>query len=246
MAAENKYVIGVDYGTDSVRSVLLSAADGEEIASSVFYYPRWKEGKYCNAAANRFRQHPLDYVEGLEATIKACLQKAGVDIAANVKGISVDTTGSTPIAVDTSGTPLALIPGLENNPNAMFVLWKDHTATKEAEEINTHATKFPVNYLQFVGGIYSSEWFWAKLLHILREDEVIRKNIHSFVEHCDWIPFVLTGGNDATKLKRGVCSAGHKALWAAEFGGLPPNDFFKSLDPVLDGITAKLFTETYT
>jgi L-ribulokinase len=158
----------------------------------------------------------------------------------------VDTTGSTPIAVDATGTPLAMLPGLEENPNAMFVLWKDHTATKEAEEINTHATKFPVNYLQFVGGIYSSEWFWAKLLHILREDEAIRKNIYSFVEHCDWIPFVLTGGNDATKLKRGVCSAGHKALWAAAFGGLPPNDFFKSLDPVLDGITAKLFTETYT
>ena len=246
MAADNNYVIGVDYGTDSVRSVLLNAGNGQEIASSVFYYPRWKEGKYCNAIANQFRQHPLDYTEGLEATIKACLQKAGAAIAANVKGISVDTTGSTPIAVDAKGTPLSLLPGLEENPNAMFVLWKDHTSTKEAEAINTHATKFPVNYLQFVGGIYSSEWFWAKLLHILREDEVIRKNIYSFVEHCDWIPFVLTGGNDATQLKRGVCSAGHKALWAAEFGGLPPNDFFKSLDPVLDGMTAKLFTETYT
>ena len=246
MVAENKYVIGVDYGTDSVRSVLLSAANGEEIAASVFYYPRWKEGKYCNAIKNQFRQHPLDYVEGLETTIKACLQKAGSAIAKNVRGISVDTTGSTPIAVDATGTPLALVPGFEENPNAMFVLWKDHTATKEAEEINTHATKFPVNYLQFVGGIYSSEWFWAKLLHVLREDESIRKNIQSFVEHCDWIPFLLTGGNDATKLKRGVCSAGHKALWAAEFGGLPPNDFFKSLDPVLDGITSKLFTDTYT
>jgi L-ribulokinase len=242
----DKYVIGVDYGTDSVRSVLLSATDGKEMASSVFYYPRWAAGKFCNATKNQFRQHPLDYVEGLEATIKDCLQKAGKDIVANVKGISVDTTGSTPIAVDATGTPLALLPGLENNPNAMFVLWKDHTATKEAEEINIHATKFPVNYLQFVGGIYSSEWFWAKLLHILREDEAIRKNIHSFAEHCDWIPFLLTGGNDATQLKRGVCSAGHKALWAAEFGGLPPNDFFKSLDPVLDGITAKLFTDTYT
>lgn len=245
MAAE-KYVIGVDYGTDSVRSVLLSAIDGKEIASSVFYYPRWKEGKYCNATKNQFRQHPLDYVEGLETTIKNCLQKAGTEIAKNVKGISVDTTGSTPIAVNAKGTPLCLLPGFENNPNAMFVLWKDHTATKEAEEINTHAAKFPVNYLQFVGGIYSSEWFWAKLLHILREDETIRKNIHSFVEHCDWVPFLLTGGNDASKLKRGVCSAGHKALWAAEFGGLPPNEFFKSLDPVLDGITAKLFTDTYT
>ena len=244
--AADKYVIGVDYGTDSVRSVLLSAANGEEISSSVFYYSRWKEGKFCNAIKNQFRQHPLDYVEGLEATIKECLQKAGNDITANVKGISVDTTGSTPIAVDATGTPLALLAGLENNPNAMFVLWKDHTAIKEAEEINNHATKFPVNYLQFVGGIYSSEWFWAKLLHILREDEAIRKNIYSFVEHCDWIPFLLTGGNDAAKLKRGVCSAGHKALWAEEFGGLPPNGFFKSLDSVLDGITAKLFTDTYT
>ena len=244
--AADKYVIGVDYGTDSVRSVLLSATDGKEMASSVFYYPRWAAGKFCNATKNQFRQHPLDYIEGLEATIKDCLQKAGEDIAANVKGISVDTTGSTPIAVDATGTPLALVAGLEENPNAMFVLWKDHTATKEAEEINNHATKFPVNYLQFVGGIYSSEWFWAKLLHILREDEAIRKNIHSFAEHCDWIPFLLTGGNDATKLKRGVCSAGHKALWSAEFGGLPPNEFFKSLDPVLDGITAKLFTDTYT
>jgi len=246
MAVENKYVIGVDYGTDSVRSVLLDAANGKEIASSVFYYPRWGAGKYCNAAANLFRQHPLDYVEGLQTTIKECLQKAGPAIAGNVKGISVDTTGSSPVAVDVTGTPLAMLPGLEENPNAMFVLWKDHTATKEAEEINLHATKFPVNYLQFVGGIYSSEWFWAKLLHILREDDAIQKNIHSFVEHCDWIPFLLTGGNDAAKLKRGVCSAGHKALWAAEFGGLPPNDFFKSLDPLLDGITNKLFTETYT
>ena len=240
------FVIGVDFGTDSVRSVLLNAINGEEIASSVFYYPRWKDGKYCNAGKNQFRQHPLDYVEGLEATIKDCLQKAGADIAENIKGISVDTTGSSPVAVDKSGTPLSLLPGMENNPNAMFVLWKDHTAIKEAGEINTHATKFPVNYLKFVGGIYSSEWFWAKLLHILRADEAIQKNIHSFVEHCDWIPFVLTGGNDAAKLKRGVCSAGHKALWAAEFGGLPPNDFFKSLDPLLDGITEKLFTETYT
>ena len=244
--SNTSFVIGVDFGTDSVRSVLLNATNGAEMASAVFYYPRWAAGKYCNAGKNQFRQHPLDYIEGLEATIKNCLQKAGADIAKNVKGISVDTTGSSPVAVDKSGTPLALLPGMENNPNAMFVLWKDHTATKEAEEINTHAQKFPINYLKFVGGIYSSEWFWAKLLHILRADEEIRKNIHSFVEHCDWIPFLLTGGNDAAKLKRGVCSAGHKALWAADFGGLPPNDFFKSLDPLLDGITEKLFSETYT
>ena len=223
---KDRFVIGLDYGSDSVRSVLLNAFTGEEKASSVFYYPRWKNGLYCNAVSNQFRQHPLDYLEGLESTIKDCLQKAGLDIASNVAGISVDTTGSTPVAADEHGVPLCMTPGLENNPNAMFVLWKDHTSTQEAEDINKHAEKFSTNYLQYVGGIYSSEWFWAKLLHILREDEQVRKKIYTFVEHCDWIPFVLTGGNDARKIKRGVCSAGHKALWAAEFNGLPPNDFF--------------------
>src|SRR5262249_28591730 len=155
-------------------------ANGDEIASSVFYYPRWADGLYCDPAQNQFRQHPLDYIEGLEATIKDCIKKAGNSVATNIKGISVDTTGSTPVAVDKNGMPLALLPGFENDPNAMFVLWKDHTSTKEAAEINDHASKFKTNYLQFVGGIYSSEWFWAKLLHILREDEKIRKTIYSW------------------------------------------------------------------
>ena len=143
---EGSYVIGVDYGSDSVRTVVVNAANGEEIASSVFYYPRWKDGKYCNPAINQFRQHPLDYLEGLEATVKDCIAKAGADVAKNVKAISVDTTGSTPVAVDATGTPLALTPGFEENPNAMFVLWKDHTSTKEAAEINEHAKKFDTNY----------------------------------------------------------------------------------------------------
>lgn len=243
---EKAYVIGVDYGTDSVRSLLVNAANGEEVASSVFYYPRWREGQFCQASQNQFRQHPQDYVDGLEYTIKECLKKAGPAIQAAVKGISVDTTGSTPVAVDKAGTPLALLPGFENNPNAMFVLWKDHTATKEAAEINAHAEKFATDYLQFVGGIYSSEWFWAKLLHVLRNDVAVRNAIYSWVEHCDWIPFLLTGGNDVHQLKRGVCSAGHKALWAAEFDGLPPEDFFSSLDPLLKGFTDRLFSSTHT
>lgn len=240
------YVIGVDYGTDSVRSVIVDTSNGNEVASAVFYYPRWKAGLYCNAAENRFRQHPLDFVEGLESTIKDCLYKAGPSIATKVKAISVDTTGSTPVAVDKTGTPLALTPGFEENPHAMFVLWKDHTSTKEAAGINAHAEKFPVNYLQFVGGIYSSEWFWAKLLRTLRTDDAVRNACYSWVEHCDWIPFLLTGGSDVHQLKRGVCSAGHKALWAEAFGGLPPNDFFASLDPLLDGFTSRLFIETST
>lgn len=239
------FVIGVDYGTDSVRSVVVDTQNGKEIASSIFYYPRWKEGLYCAPVRNQFRQHPSDYIEGLETTIKNCLDKAGASVRENVKALAVDTTGSSPVAVDKAGTPLALLPGLENNPNAMFVLWKDHTAIKEAAEINEHAAKFDINYLQYVGGIYSSEWFWAKLLHVLREDEAIRKACYSWVEHCDWIPFLLTGGNDIHKMKRSVCAAGHKALWAAEFGGLPPDNFFSSLDPLLKGYTDRLFKDVY-
>ena len=242
---EGSYVIGVDYGSDSVRTVVVNAANGEEIASSVFYYPRWKDGKYCNPAINQFRQHPLDYLEGLEATVKDCIAKAGADVAKNVKAISVDTTGSTPVAVDATGTPLALTPGFEENPNAMFVLWKDHTSTKEAAEINEHAKKFDTNYLQYVGGIYSSEWFWAKLLHVFRQDEAVKNATASWVEHCDWIPFVLTGGANVKDIRRSVCSAGHKALWAKEFGGFPANEFFASLDPALDGFTSKLPKDTF-
>ncbi|WPU95054.1 ribulokinase [Mucilaginibacter sabulilitoris] len=244
--SKGQFVIGVDYGSDSVRSVIVNALNGEEIASSVYEYPRWRDGLFCEPPQNQFRQHPQDYIDGLEATIKDCIAQAGADVAAFIKGLSVDTTGSTPVAVDGSGTPLALTPGFETNPNAMFVLWKDHTSVKEAAQINEHATKFDTNYLKYVGGIYSSEWFWAKLLHVLRVDETVRNAAASWVEHCDWIPFLLTGGTDVKAIKRGRCSAGHKALWAEEFDGLPPDDFFSSLDPLLKGFTDKLYKDTHT
>ena len=240
---KKNYVIGVDFGSDSVRSVVIDAANGSEIATSVFYYPRWKQGLYCNPETQQFRQHPLDYVEGLQSTITDCLAQAGAEVAANIRGISVDTTGSTPVAVNEQGVPLSLTPEFAENPNAMFVLWKDHTATKEAQEINDHATKFPTNYLQYVGGIYSSEWYWAKLLRVFRADDAVRQATASWVEHCDWIPFLLTGGTAANAIKRGVCSAGHKGLYAEEFGGYPPNEFFATLDPILDGMVAKVSTE---
>lgn len=242
-----KYVIGIDYGSDSVRSVIVDAATGEEVSSSVHYYSRWQKGLYCNPSANQFRQHPLDYIEGLEITIKDCIEKAGgKEIAGLIKGIAVDTTGSTPVAVNEQGVPLALVPGFEENPHAMFVLWKDHTALKEAAQINDHALKFETNYLKYVGSIYSSEWFWAKLLRTLRVDAQVQSACYSWVEHCDWIPFLLTGGTKAKEMKRSRCAAGHKALWAEEFNGLPPNDFFASLDPLLDGFRERLFDDTYT
>jgi L-ribulokinase len=242
----DSFVIGIDYGTDSVRSIIANTRDGIEIASAVYNYPRWRDGLFCNVNANQFRQHPLDYIEGLVHSVKQCLAESGDNVRRNIVGISVDTTGSTPVAVDKTGTPLALTPAFENNPNAMFVLWKDHTAIREAAEINEYAQHADGNYLQFVGGIYSSEWFWAKLLHVLREDTAVRHACYSWVEHCDWIPFLLTGGGDVSQLKRGVCAAGHKALWAQTFGGLPPDHFFAAIDPLLKGFTNKLFKETYT
>ncbi len=240
------YVIGLDFGTDSVRAVLVDARNGTEISSSVFLYPRWRDGLYSNAAENRFRQHPLDHIEGIEYSIKECLALAKPEIASKVIAISIDTTGSSPLPVDRSGTALALLPGFENNPNAMVVLWKDHTAIRETVEINEAVTKFRVNYLKYVGGIYSSEWFWAKWLHILRADASVRDACYSWVEHCDWIPYLLTGRNNIHDMKRSVCAAGHKALWSTEWGGLPPDDFIDSLDPLLRGATRRLYNKVYT
>ncbi|MAZ28050.1 MAG: ribulokinase [Cytophagaceae bacterium] len=240
------YVIGVDFGTNSVRSVVVDAENGKFMATSEFFYPRWEKGLYCDASKNQFRQHPLDYIEGLEYTIRECLKNASPEIRHNIKSISMDTTGSTPVAVDKKGIPLALYPEFEENPDAMFFLWKDHSAIQEAEEINKHAQNFEQDYLKYVGGIYSSEWFWAKLLHALRHDKQIEQTCYSWVEHCDWMPFLLSGGNDVLKMKRSACAAGHKALWAEEFGGLPPDDFFSKLDPLLKGLRERLYTTTYT
>jgi L-ribulokinase len=242
-----KYVIGIDYGTDSVRSVVVSAADGKIAGSSVFEYPRWKKGLYCDPASNQFRQHPLDYLEGLEKSVKGALRGLPQEIVNNISGISVDTTGSTPVAVDKDGVPLSLKSGFECNPDAMFVLWKDHTAVKEAAEINDLARSWGgVDFTKYEGGIYSSEWFWAKVLHVLRNSTEVRKSAWSWVEHCDWIPAVLTGNTNPVEMKRSRCAAGHKAMWHRDFNGLPDQKFLSLLDPLLNGIREKLFSETYT
>lgn len=240
------YCIGVDFGTDSVRSIIVDANSGEEVASSVHFYSRWRDGLYCDPTKNQFRQHPQDYIEGLEQTIKKCLVQAGSVVKRNIVAISVDTTGSTPVAVDESGTPLALLPYFSDNPNAMFILWKDHTAVNEAAAINEHAAHYGGDYLRYVGGIYSSEWYWAKLLHTFRTDKEVYDAAYSWVEHCDWIPFLLTGGHHAEAIKRSVCTAGHKGLWADAFGGLPPRDFFSSLDARLNKVVDRYPKIVYT
>jgi L-ribulokinase len=242
----DKYTIGLDYGTDSVRSLIVNVATGEEVASAVFEYPRWKQGLYCDPVKNQFRQHPDDYLEGLEFTIVEALKQAPAGVAENVAGISVDTTGSTPVAVDEKGTPLSLTPGFRDNPNAMFVLWKDHTAVKEAGEINHLASNWEIDFTRYEGGVYSSEWFWAKLLHVIREDIGIFRTAYSWVEHCDWIPGLLTGNTHPKTIKRSRCAAGHKAMWHEAFGGLPSEAFLTALDPMLEGLRDRLYKDTYT
>ena len=243
---DSKYTIGLDFGTDSVRSLIVNVATGEEVAGEVFYYPRWKKGLYCDATSNMFRQHPKDYLEGLEFTIKEALKKAPAGVAERIKGISVDTTGSTPVAVDQKGVPLSLTGGFEENPNAMFILWKDHTALKEADEITVLASGWDPDYTKFEGGVYSAEWFWAKILHVIREDAGVLRAAYSWVEHCDWIPALLTGNTNPKTLKRSRCAAGHKAMWHDEFDGLPSEEFLQKLDPLLSGLRERLFRETYT
>jgi L-ribulokinase len=245
--AKSPLILGTDYGTDSVRTVLVDPSNGKELASSVFYYPRWKKGLYCDPKLNQFRQHPLDYIEGLEKTIKEVIRIAGKAKASGIVGIGIDTTGSTPVAVDSAGTPLSLTRGFENNPNAMFILWKDHTAVEEASEINELARTWGgIDFTKYEGGVYSSEWFWSKILHVIRHDNKVREKAFSWVEHCDWIPALLTGLTDPLKIKRSRCAAGHKAMWHSEWNGLPDERFLVKLDPLLKGLKTRLYGETFT
>ncbi len=241
-----KYIIGIDFGTDSVRSVVIDADSGKEVSTHVSYYPRWMEGKFSDPSKNQFRQHPLDHIEALEDSVTGALKKGG-NIGGEVIGIGVDTTGSTPAPVDREGNVLASKDEFKDNPNAMFVLWKDHTAVKEAEEINRLAKNWGgEDFTKYEGGVYSSEWFWAKILHIMREDKKVGEACFSWVEHADWVPAILTGITDPLEIKRSRCAAGHKAMWHADWGGLPSAEFLEKLDPALRDLRDNLYSKTYT
>ena len=242
-----QYILGLDFGTDSVRAVIVNAGDGKEEANQVAYFKRWIKGQYCDPATNQFRQHPQDYIDSMEEAVKGALSQLAAGAGKSVAGIGIDTTGSTPCPVDREGTPLALKAPFKENPNAMFVLWKDHTAVKEAEQINRLARSWGgVDYTKYEGGIYSSEWFWAKILHVLREDPKVAAEAFSWVEHADWMPALLTGNTDPLTLKRSRCAAGHKAMWHPEWQGLPSEEFLVKLDPLLEGLRERLYRETYT
>lgn len=241
-----KYVIGLDYGTDSCRAVIIEIETGREIASSVKYYKRWKEGKFCIPLKNQYRQHPLDYIEVLEQSVKEALSKSPEGTAEKVVGMSFDTTGSTPVLIDKEGLPLSLRSEFAENPNAMFILWKDHTSIKEAARINEIAKRWEIDYTAYEGGIYSSEWVWAKVAHVLKADPSIRDAAYSWAEHCDWMPALITGKTQPEKMVRSRCSAGHKAMWLEEWGGLPSEEFLVEIEPLLKGFRDRLYKDTYT
>lgn len=241
-----KLVIGIDYGTDSCRAIVLNTASGKELATAVSSYPRWKKGLYCDPFSNRYRQHPQDYIDSLEEVLHRLLAQLLPEEVKNIVALGIDTTGSTPCLTDQDGTPLALLPGYEEDPDAMFILWKDHTSIREADEINTLARKWKIDYTSRSGGIYSSEWFWAKALHVLRANEKVREKAYSIIEHCDWMPALLTGNLRSEQVKRSRCAAGHKGMWANEWGGYPSQEFFSALDPLFDRFVDRLGETTYT
>lgn len=227
-----KLVAGVDFGSDSVRVIIIDALTGHRAAEAVSYFPRWKKGLYCDAEKKQFRQHPLDYIESFTECMKSAADQTGPDGKNDIRAIAIDTTGSTPCPVNEDGVPLAMLDEFSENPNAMFHLWKDHTAVEEAGELNRTFSSGEVDYTKYQG-IYSSEWYWAKILHTSRVDERVKKAAWSWVEHCDWLPSLLTGKTRPDHMYRGSCGAGHKALYNSHFGGLPCGECFEKLDPYL-------------
>ncbi|MFA7563743.1 MAG: ribulokinase [Candidatus Neomarinimicrobiota bacterium] len=251
MVKTKKYTIGLDFGTNSCRSLIVDISNGRELATHVFNYPSGEAGIIVDSAnPNLARQNPADYLLGLEVTIREALRKASQiepDFSPkDVIGIGVDTTGSSPMPVDQEGLPLCFQAEFKANPSAMVWLWKDHTSYAEAQKITELARQLRPQYLAKIGGVYSSEWFWSKLWHLQSECPEVFQNTFSFVEICDWIPAVLTGNTDPLLIKRSICAAGHKALFNEQWGGLPDEEFLSELSPEIAAMRQRLYQKAYS
>src|SRR5690349_17353193 len=239
-----QYTIGLDYGTNSVRCLIVNVANGAEVAAAVWTYAHGTQGVILSRDPNLARQHPLDYVNGAEITIRQAIGAAKKSVksfsAKQVIGMGVDTTGSTPLPVDAEGQPLAFQRKFATHPAAMAWLWKDHTGVNEAAEISALAKKMRPQYLAKCGGTYSSEWFWSKILKCLRAAPEVFNAAHSWVELADYVPAALTGTEHPKKFIARVCAAGHKAMWNAKWGGYPDEQFLSRLHPKLDRLRRRL------
>jgi L-ribulokinase len=244
-----RYAIGLDYGTNSVRSLVVDVANGREVGTVVWGYEYGTEGVILGKDPNLARQHPADYVKGSEITIKRALSQARRKVKSfrpdQVIGIGVDTTGSTPIPVDSDGRPLAFRKQFTANPAALAWLWKDHTSVAEAEEITELARRTRPHFLAKCGGTYSSEWFFSKILHCLRTSPAVFDAAYTWVEMADWIPAMLTGTESPDELTVGVCAAGHKAMYNDQWGGYPDEEFLSALDPKLGKLRRRLREKAY-
>jgi L-ribulokinase len=235
--ATHRYSIGVDYGTNSVRAVVVDTADGQEVASCVFDYPSGQAGILLDERDPHLaRQNPADYIEGFCCAVSGAMGRASRHRAfkpENVVGIGIDTTGSTPLPVARDGTPLALLKEFRGDLAAHAWLWKDHTSFAEAAEITETARRGGNGYLAKCGGTYSSEWYWSKILHCRRVAPKVFKAAYSWVELADFVPAYITGNLDPDRLPRGICAAGHKAMYSDQWHGLPSRQFLRQLDPAL-------------
>ncbi|MGE5127630.1 MAG: ribulokinase [Betaproteobacteria bacterium] len=243
------YTIGIDFGTNSVRALVVDCADGRELGTAVFAYPSGYQGILLDPRDPHLaRQNPADYVLGLEKSVIGALaaaEKAGNVSRRDVIGIGVDTTGSTPIPVDAQCRPLAMDPRWKANLAAHAWLWKDHTGAAEAAAITKAAAEHAPQYLAPIGGTYSSEWLWSKVWHCLKVAPDVFDAAASWVELADYVPAVLAGIVDPRKVVRGVCPAGHKALYSEAWGGLPAREFLDRLDPKLGALRERLYQKAY-
>lgn len=239
--------MGVDFGTSSVRALVLDCESGEEVSTGSSNYERWEQGLFCDAVTSVFRHHPEDLIHAFVAAVSSAVSMLPGPDRSCIRALTIDTTGSSPTAVDSKGVPLALQTDFQNEPDGMVILWKDRSAAEEAREITDIALDYGKHrLLLYCGGQYSPEWYWAKVLRVLRNNSQVAEAAAGWLEHSDWFPAMLCDAGDVRAVKRNRCAAAHKALWHAEWNGFPPSGFFAAIDPRLAALRNSLPEDTYT